>query len=131
MSPTIISRDGKAFMIIGSPGGARIITITLEAIINVIDHGMSIQEAIDAPRIHHQWLPDKVYMEPYALSADTLKRLTEMGHDVQIDASWPIWGQAAGILVGGKNLAEIEEGGGARYNGAMDSRASAGAARGY
>ncbi|MDW5316041.1 gamma-glutamyltransferase [Rhizobium sp. PL01] len=131
MSPTIISKDGKPFMVIGSPGGARIITITLEAIINVIDHGMSIQEAIDAPRIHHQWLPDKVYMEPFALSSDTLKLLTEMGHDVAIDPSWPIWGQAAGILVGGRNLAEIEEGGGARYNGAMDSRATSGAARGY
>ncbi|KQY14095.1 gamma-glutamyltranspeptidase [Rhizobium sp. Root482] len=131
MSPTIVSRDGKPFMVIGSPGGARIITITLEAIINVIDHGMDIQEAIDAPRIHHQWLPDKVYMEPFALSADTLRLLTEMGHNVQIDAGWPIWGQAAGILVGGRNLAEIEEGGGARYNGAIDSRAAAGAARGY
>lgn len=131
MSPTVISKDGKPFMIIGSPGGARIITITLEAIINVIDHGMSIQEAIDAPRIHHQWLPDKVYMEPFALSSDTLKLLTEMGHDVAVDPSWTIWGQAAGILVGGKNLAEIEEGGGARYNGAMDSRAASGAARGY
>ncbi|WP_438754470.1 gamma-glutamyltransferase [Pararhizobium sp. O133] len=131
MSPTIISKDGKPFMVIGSPGGARIITITLEAIINVIDHGMSIQEAIDAPRIHHQWLPDKVYMEPYALSSDTLKLLTEMGHDVAVDPSWTIWGQAAGILVGGKNLAEIAEGGGARYNGAMDSRAASGAARGY
>lgn len=131
MSPTIISKDGKPFMVIGSPGGARIITITLEAIINVIDHGMSIQEAIDAPRIHHQWLPDKVYMEPFSLSSDTLKLLTEMGHDVAIDPSWPIWGQAAGILVGGRNLAEIEEGGGARYNGAMDSRATSGSARGY
>lgn len=131
MSPTIISKGGKPFMVIGSPGGARIITITLEAIINVIDHGMSIQEAIDAPRIHHQWLPDKVYMEPFALSSDTLKLLTEMGHDVGIDANWTIWGQAAGILVGGENLAEIEEGGGARYNGAMDSRATSGAARGY
>ncbi len=131
MSPTVISKDGKPFMIIGSPGGARIITITLEAIINVIDHGMSIQEAIDAPRIHHQWLPDKVYMEPFALSSDTMKLLTEMGHDVGIDANWPVWGQAAGILVGGKNLTEIEEGGAARYNGAMDSRATSGAARGY
>ncbi|WP_276122232.1 gamma-glutamyltransferase [Pararhizobium qamdonense] len=131
MSPTIISKDGKPFMVIGSPGGARIITITLEAIINVIDHGMSIQEAIDAPRIHHQWLPDKVYMEPFALSSDTLKLLTEMGHDVAVDPGWTIWGQAAGILVGGKNLTEIEEGGGARYNGAMDSRATSGAARGY
>ncbi len=131
MSPTIISKDGKPFMVIGSPGGARIITITLEAIINVIDHGMSIQEAIDAPRIHHQWLPDKVYMEPFALSSDTLKLLTDMGHDVGVDPSWTIWGQAAGILVGGKNLAEIEKGGGARYNGAMDSRSGSGAARGY
>ncbi|MCO4319476.1 gamma-glutamyltransferase [Phyllobacterium sp. 21LDTY02-6] len=131
MSPTIISRDGRPFMVIGSPGGARIITITLEAIINVIDHGMNIQEAIDAPRIHHQWLPDRVYMEPYALSADTMKVLTEMGHDVGIDKAWPVWGQAAGILVGGKSLAAIEEGGGARYYGAMDSRSGSGAAKGY
>ncbi|MHC1550385.1 gamma-glutamyltransferase [Phyllobacterium sp. K27] len=131
MSPTIISKNGKPFMVIGSPGGARIITITLEAIINVIDHGMDIQEAIDAPRIHHQWLPDRVYMEPYALSADTMKILTEMGHDVGIDKNWTIWGQAAGILVGGKSLGEITEGGGARYNGAMDSRSGSGSARGY
>ncbi|MGH6859169.1 MAG: gamma-glutamyltransferase [Phyllobacterium sp.] len=131
MSPTIISKDGKPFMVIGSPGGARIITITLEAIVNVIDHGMTIQEAIDAPRIHHQWLPDKVYMEPYALSADTMKILSEMGHDVSIDKDWTIWGQAAGILVGGKSLAAIEEGGGSRYYGAMDSRSGSGSAQGY
>ncbi|NGN42166.1 gamma-glutamyltransferase [Mesorhizobium sp. CGMCC 1.15528] len=131
MSPTIVSKDGKPFMVIGSPGGARIITITLEAIVNVIDHGMNIQEAIDAPRIHHQWLPDKVYMEPYALSPDTRRLLTGMGHDVDIDPDWTIWGQAAGILIGGKSLAEIEKGGGARYYGAMDSRAAAGAPRGY
>ena len=104
MSPTILSKDGKPFMVIGSPGGARIITITLEAIVNVIDHGMNIQEAIDAPRVHHQWLPDTVYMEPYALSADTVRILTEMGHDVGIDENWTIWGEAAGILVGGESL---------------------------
>jgi gamma-glutamyltranspeptidase/glutathione hydrolase len=131
MSPTIITKDGKLIMVIGSPGGARIITITLEAIINVVDHGMNIQEAIDAPRIHHQWMPQKVAMEPFALSPDTLQQLAKMGHNVQIDLNWPIWGQAAGILVGGKNLKEIESGEGARLNGAMDSRASAGAARGY
>ncbi len=131
MSPTIISRDGKPFMVIGSPGGARIITITLEAILNVIDHGMNIQEAVDAPRIHHQWLPDKVFMEPYALSPDTLKLLATMGHDVQIDEDWKIWGQATGILVGGGSVSEIEAGGGARYNGAVDSRIGAGAVRGY
>ncbi|KXF79112.1 gamma-glutamyltranspeptidase [Paramesorhizobium deserti] len=135
MSPTIVAKDGKPFMVIGSPGGARIITITLEAIINVIDHGMNIQEAIDAPRIHHQWLPDKVYMEPYGLSPDTRRLLTGMGYNVDIDENWPIWGEAAGILVGGKSLPDIEkaEGGdtGGRYYGAIDSRAASGAARGY
>ncbi|MGB3537165.1 MAG: gamma-glutamyltransferase [Mesorhizobium sp.] len=131
MSPTIVSKDGKPFMVIGSPGGSRIITITLEAIMNVIDHGMDLQEAIDAPRIHHQWLPDKVYIEPYALSPDTLRLLAGMGYDVGIDPDWTIWGEAAGILVGGKNIKEIEAGGGAHYYGAIDSRAIAGAAVGY
>ncbi len=131
MSPTIVTKDGKPFMVIGSPGGARIITITLEAILNVIDHGMTIQEAIDAPRIHHQWLPDIVYAEPHALSPDTVRILTSMGHKVQDDPGGPVWGAAAGILVGGRTLAEIGTGRGARYNGAMDSRAGAGEARGY
>jgi gamma-glutamyltranspeptidase/glutathione hydrolase len=131
MSPTIVTRGGKPFMIIGSPGGSRIITITLEAIINVIDHGMNIQEAIDAPRIHHQWLPDKVYSEPFALSMDTMRMLSGMGHDVTVDMSYPIWGQAAGILIGGKTRAEVEDGDDGLYYGAMDSRALAGAARGY
>ncbi|MET0749001.1 MAG: gamma-glutamyltransferase [Rhizobium sp.] len=131
MSPTIIAKDGKPFMVIGSPGGARIITITLEAIVNVIDFGMDIGQAIDAPRIHHQWLPDKVFTEPYALSPDTMGLLTGMGYNVAVDKDWPIWGQAAGIMVGGKSLAEIAAGGGARYNGAMDSRAGSGTAGGY
>ncbi|MBK5569597.1 gamma-glutamyltransferase, partial [Ensifer sp. SSB1] len=87
-------------------------------------------EAVDAPRIHHQWLPDKVFMEPYALSPDTRKLLSAMGHNVQIDESWTIWGQATGILVGGESLSDIGAGG-ARYNGAVDSRIGAGAARGY
>ena len=131
MSPTIVSKGGKPFMVIGSPGGSRIITITLEAIMNVIDHGMDLQEAIDAPRIHHQWLPDRVYMEPYALSPDTLRLLAGMGYDVGVDPDWTIWGEAAGILVGGRNLKEIAAGDGARYYGAIDSRATAGAAIGY
>lgn len=131
MSPTIVTKDGKLFMVIGSPGGARIITITLEAILNVIDHGMTIGEAIDAPRIHHQWLPDKVVMEPFALSRDTLKILAEMGYDVGIDPNWTIWGQAAGILVGGDSLGAIESGKGARLNGAMDVRSLTGRAVGY
>jgi gamma-glutamyltranspeptidase/glutathione hydrolase len=129
MSPTIVAKDGKPFMVIGSPGGSRIITITLEAIVNVVDHGMNIQEAIDAPRIHHQWLPDTVYVEPFGLSPDTEKLLAGMGY--RLDVADATWGQAAGILVGGKSLAEIEKGGGARYNGAIDSRAASGEAIGY
>jgi gamma-glutamyltranspeptidase/glutathione hydrolase len=129
MSPTIVAKDGKPFMVIGSPGGSRIITITLEAIVNVVDHGMNIQEAIDAPRIHHQWLPDTVYIEPFGLSPDTEKLLAGMGY--HLDVTDATWGQAAGILVGGKSLAEIEKGGGARYNGAIDSRAASGEAIGY
>ncbi|SIT54951.1 Gamma-glutamyltranspeptidase [Mesorhizobium prunaredense] len=129
MSPTIVAKDGKPFMVIGSPGGSRIITITLEAIVNVVDHGMNIQEAIDAPRIHHQWLPDTVYVEPFGLSRDTEKLLAGMGY--HLDVADATWGQAAGILVGGKSLAEIEKGGGARYNGAIDSRAASGEAIGY
>ena len=131
MSPTIITRDGKLFMVIGSPGGSRIITITLEAILNVIDHGMTIAEAIDAPRIHHQWLPDKVVMEPFALSRDTQKILAGMGYDVGMDPNWTVWGQAAGILVGGDSLPAIAVGGGARLNGAMDVRSLTGKALGY
>ena len=131
MSPTIVSKDGEPFMVIGSPGGSRIITITLEAIMNVIDHGMNLQAAIDAPRIHHQWLPDKVYVEPRALSPDTLRILAGQGYDVGIDPDWTIWGEAAGILVGGRDLREIEAGTGPRYTGAIDSRAGAGSARGY
>lgn len=131
MSPTIVTKDGKPFMVIGSPGGSRIITITLEAIINVVDFGMDISQAVNTPRIHHQWQPDTVYLEPYALSPDTEKALAAMGYKFDGGNNTPVWGQAAGILVGGKSLAEIEKGGGARYNGAMDSRATEGSANGY
>lgn len=132
MSPTVVTKDGKPFMVIGSPGGSRIITITLQAILNVIDHGLDIQEAVDAPRIHHQWLPDQIYTEPQALSPDTVKLLVEMGYKVdEGDPAWPVWGKAAGILVGGKDLATIKKGDGARYNGAMDSRVESGLAAGY
>jgi gamma-glutamyltranspeptidase/glutathione hydrolase len=102
MSPTIITKDGKLVMVIGSPGGSRIITITLEAIINVIDHGMTIQEAIDAPRIHHQWMPDTVFLERQALSSDTRALLQSRGYTFR-DAGY--WGLAEGILVGGPSLA--------------------------
>jgi gamma-glutamyltranspeptidase/glutathione hydrolase len=131
MSPTIITKDGKPFMVIGSPGGSRIITITLEAILNVVDFGMDISQAVNAPRIHHQWQPDKVFYEPYALSPDTIAKLKDMGYTLDGGNNGPVWGQAAGILVGGKNLADIDSGKGHGYYGAIDSRAVAGSAAGY
>ncbi|MDX7568725.1 gamma-glutamyltransferase, partial [Serratia marcescens] len=63
MSPTIVTKDGKPFLVLGSPGGSRIISITLQTALNIIEFGMSPQEAVNSPRIHHQWLPDEVYYE--------------------------------------------------------------------
>ena len=101
MSPTIVTKDGRVVLIIGSPGGSRIITITLEAIINMVDHGMDVQAAIDAPRIHEQWLPDVVYLEPFALSADTRKLLAERGYGFADETPWGI---AEGIVTGAPQL---------------------------
>ncbi|WP_342166176.1 gamma-glutamyltransferase [Methylobacterium sp. SD21] len=88
MAPTIVLREGKPVMVVGSPGGSRIITINAQAIMNMLDFRMQPQEAVDAPRIHHQWLPDTVYAEPFALSADTLAILKGMGHSVQVQVPW-------------------------------------------
>ena len=82
MSPTIVKQDGKNFLVTGSPGGSRIITTTLQVIMNVIDHGLNVQSAVAAPRIHHQWLPDQLRVEE-GLSPDTVKGLQDMGHDVK------------------------------------------------
>jgi gamma-glutamyltranspeptidase/glutathione hydrolase len=80
MSPTIVTKDGKPVLIAGSPGGSTIITTTLQVIINVIDHGMSIDDAVSAPRFHHQWKPDAIMVESRAISPDSRKILMEMGH---------------------------------------------------
>ena len=83
MSPTIISKDGKLFMVTGTPGGRTIINTVLMTIINVIDFGMNAQEAVDAGRIHHQWLPDRISYEERAFSPDTIALLQKMGHTLQ------------------------------------------------
>ncbi|MQT12471.1 gamma-glutamyltransferase [Segnochrobactrum spirostomi] len=88
MTPAILTRDGKPFMVLGSPGGSRIPTAVLQTIVNVIDHGMTLQEAVDAPRFHHQWLPDVVYAEPYAMSPDTRKALAAMGYKIVVQKPW-------------------------------------------
>ena len=84
MSPTIVRRNGENFLVAGSPGGSRIITTTLQVLMNVIDHGMNIQSAVSVPRIHHQWLPNEIRIEQ-GISPDTIQRLEAMGHKVVQD----------------------------------------------
>ncbi len=95
MSPTIVLKKGKPFIVTGSPGGSRIITTTLQVIMSVIDHGMNIQEAVNAVRVHHQWLPDEIRVEE-GVSADTVRILEGMGHEVSVKNTM---GAASSILV--------------------------------
>ncbi|CAI2718987.1 gamma-glutamyltransferase [Nitrospina watsonii] len=83
MCPTIVFKDGKPLLATGSPGGPRLTTATLQVLINVMDFGMNIAAATNAPRIHHQWIPDKLRVEK-GLSGDTIKILKSMGHDVRV-----------------------------------------------
>lgn len=83
MSPTIVAKDGRVFMVIGSPGGPRIINTVLQVILNVIEHDMNIQEAVNAPRIHQQWLPDEVLYERHGFAFDVLENLAGMGHSMK------------------------------------------------
>ena len=83
MSPTIVLKDGKPFLVTGSPGGSRIITTTLQVILNVVDHGMNVAEATQAPRIHHQWLPDELRVEE-GLSPDTVRLLEQRGQKIVV-----------------------------------------------
>jgi gamma-glutamyltranspeptidase/glutathione hydrolase len=80
MTPTIVMKDGKLWFALGSPGGPTIINTVTQVIINIVDHGMDIQQAIDWPRVHHQWMPDEIKYEPFGLAPDVIKRLEEMGH---------------------------------------------------
>ncbi len=80
MSPTLVVHDGKPFLISGSPGGSTIITTTLQVVVNVIDHGMAIDDAVSLPRFHHQWLPNMIMYDKYGLSPDTIANLKAQGH---------------------------------------------------
>jgi gamma-glutamyltranspeptidase/glutathione hydrolase len=84
MTPTIVTRDGKLYMVVGAPGGARIINGVMEVILNVLDFGMDVQQAVDQPRLHHQWKPDKISLER-GFSPDTVALLRKMGHEVDPD----------------------------------------------
>jgi gamma-glutamyltranspeptidase/glutathione hydrolase len=119
MTPTIVLKDDKPFLVIGSPGGSTIITTVLQVIMNVIDHKMNIAEAIDAPRVHHQWLPDTLYYEKYGLAKDVIENLERHGYYVRQRRGTQ--GMAEGIIVDRKD--------GILF-GASDSRGT-GAAVGY
>ncbi|MGO9646828.1 MAG: gamma-glutamyltransferase [Terriglobales bacterium] len=103
MTPTIVLKDGKLFLVLGSPGGARIVTTVANILMAVVDYGMNIQEAVDAPRFHHQWLPDWVGVEQW-FAPDAVKALEQMGHKVEIGETFgrewiPYWSDGECIAV--------------------------------
>ncbi len=98
MTPTIVEQDGELSLVVGTPGGSTIITSVLQTILNVYEFDLSIQEAVDAPRFHHQWLPDMIQFDETGFSDSTLKHLTEMGHEVLVRNS-KVVGNVNAILV--------------------------------
>jgi gamma-glutamyltranspeptidase / glutathione hydrolase len=118
MTPVILSKDGKLFMVTGSPGGRTIINTVTQTVMNVIDFGMNAQEAVDAPRVHHQWLPDRTDYERSGLSPDTVKLLQAMGHTLR-----PITSQGVAEVI----LVDAKDG---TLQGGSDRRAADGGAVG-
>ena len=127
MSPTIVSQNGKPVMVVGTPGGSRIITAVTHTIMNVIDYGMNVQEAIDAPRFHQQWLPDLTNVDNFGISPDARKILVDMGH--KLGAPQPA-NHLIAIVVGAPSLGGKPVGNN-RFYGANDPRRNTGLALGY
>ena len=117
MTPTLVVKDGEIHLVAGSPGGSTIITTTLQVILNVIDHGMDLSNAVGRPRFHHQWLPDQVVYEPLGFSPDTLGALRSMGHRNLVPYN-------SGRGIGDANSAMRVQGG---YVGMSDPRNAGGA----
>ena len=101
MTPTIVLKDNRPFLILGSPGGSTIITTVMQNILNVVIHDMNIEEAVSSPRVHSQWLPDMVFHEKNGLNKDIINQLKKMGHDVKMRSSI---GEANGILINKKGF---------------------------
>src|ERR1700681_4744591 len=127
MSPTIVTKDGKPVIVVGTPGGSRIITAVLQTMINAIDYEMNAQEAADMPRFHQQWLPDLTNLENYALSPDTRKILEGKGH--KFGPPQPA-NHLAVIIIGAPSLTGKPVGNN-RFYGANDPRRNTGLAAGY
>lgn len=88
MAPTIVLKDGKLFLVLGSPGGPRIITTVANILLGVVDYGLDVQQAVNAPRFHHQWEPDVIFVERVGFSPDTLKLLEDRGHKIKVEGYW-------------------------------------------
>jgi gamma-glutamyltranspeptidase/glutathione hydrolase len=127
MTPTIVTRDGKPLMVLGTPGGSRIITVVLLTMLNVIDYGMDIQQAVDAPRFHQQWLPDYTNLEPGAISPEVQQTLEGWGQKFGPPQEA---NHVAAILVGAPSL-NGKPIGNNLYYGANDDRRKTGMALGY
>ncbi len=127
MAPTIVTQNGKPVMVVGTPGGSRIITAVLHTLINVIDYGMNVQEAVDAPKFHQQWLPETTNVDAFALSPDTRKILEGWGQ--KFSGTQPV-NHLAAILVGAPALGAKPVGKN-RFYGANDPRRNSGLALGY
>ena len=112
MTPTIVEKKGKLFMSVGTPGGATIITSVLQTILNVHEFNMTMQEAVDAPRFHHQWLPDVIQMEPNSFDEILIKSLQNKGYFID-EKNSPVIGKVDGIMV----LSDKRLEGGADYRG--------------
>jgi len=106
MTPTIVLKDGKFLFAVGSPGGPTIINTVTQVIVNIIDYGMNIQQAIDWPRVHHQWMPDQIVYEPYGLVPDVMNRLKSMGHQF---GNPRYMGDAEGVMI--ENKTDLRLGG--------------------
>jgi gamma-glutamyltranspeptidase/glutathione hydrolase len=127
MTPTIVTHDGKLLLVVGTPGGSHIPTGVLQTMLNLIDYRMTLTEAVNAPRIHAQWLPDTLYYEPDALSADTRAVLEAKGHHLEV---MDYWNQVAAILVGGPAIGKPPRGP-YRLYGSIDPRLPTGSVAGY
>jgi gamma-glutamyltranspeptidase/glutathione hydrolase len=125
MTPTIVTKGGKLYLVLGSPGGPTIITTVANVLMGVVDYKMDIQQSVAAPRFHHQWLPDKIQLEP-GLSPDTIRLLQQRGHVLNRQPEDPddgsYWGDAECIMIDQKTGERL---------GGQDPRHSYGKAAGY
>jgi gamma-glutamyltranspeptidase/glutathione hydrolase len=117
MTPTIVLKNGKLFMVLGSPGGPTITTTVANILMGVVDYGLNIQEAVNAPRFHNQWLPDEIMMEHVGFSPDTVGILQRMGHKVDVRSGF--WGDAECIMVDPKTGERLGASDGRNYGEAI------------